>query len=100
MTADKETSGRESIPLRNPLYVSGVVSCHVTDWLAQYQHDNFACVKADYVHFLCHMLWFVCVCMSTHTAKAILYSVLCVCVCVTAELLAHCVCSSHTGLLE
>lgn len=60
----QEPAVGESIPLRNLLYVSDVVLCHVPDSLAQYQHDNLACAKADYVHFFfflfsSHMCWFV-----------------------------------------
>lgn len=48
-------------------------SCHCPDSLAQYQRDNFACVKADYVHFF--MAGFgvslMCVCME----KVIQYGV-------------------------
>lgn len=51
-----------SIPLRNLLYVSGVMSCHWPDSLTQYQHGYFACVKTDYVHYVPHACVCVCVC--------------------------------------
>lgn len=62
MAADKEASGPagQYPPLRNPLYVSGVMSCHWPDLLTQYQREYFACVKTDCVHYLPHA------CMCVH----------------------------------
>lgn len=70
------------------------VLCYVTDTLARSQRDNFCMCKGRLRTLFFAACFGVSLCVFAKGRLCYIAS----CTCVSAELLAHCVCSSHTAL--